>query len=432
VVDSLRARIEQMRALIGRHEQTIAELRDAHGEEIRKLLWQVRTSRRLAEALARYGRLNYTYIIVGWLPTRAVDSVTQRLKAISDDVLVESTRADRQDAEKTVPVALRNPGILHAFQQFVTIYARPRYDEIDPTLILTLTFPILFGAMFGDVGHGALLAVLGGVLASRRIRRLRSMGGLGLVITVCGLVSIVFGFLYGVVFGTDNVLPALWIRPIENIMQILIVAIGAGVVLLSLGFLLGMLNAWVARDWGRLVFGHSGIAGFVLYISLLGLAGGLLIPGFPVGFPVLAVSAGVSGVAVMFSDLLTNIVRKRRPLISGSPATYAVQAFFELFETLISLLSNSLSYVRVGAFAVAHAGLSAVVFILAAMVDAGRGPAYWVVVAAGNLFVVGFEGVIVGIQTLRLEYYEFFSKFLSGGGAQYAPLAPVSQSTSGE
>jgi len=118
-------------------------------------------------------------------------------------------------------------------------------------------------------------------------------------------------------------------------------------------------------------------------------------------------------------------VEGRRPLIEGGLATYAVQVVFELFEALISLLSNSLSYVRVGAFAVAHAGLSAVIFILAAMVSPARGVSYWVVVALGNLFVIGFEGMIVGIQTLRLEYYEFFSKFFTGGGARYVPLATL-------
>ncbi len=112
-------------------------------------------------------------------------------------------------------------------------------------------------------------------------------------------------------------------------------------------------------------------------------------------------------------------------MVQGSMGTYAVGAFFELFETLIGLLSNSLSYVRVGAFAVAHGGLSAVIFILAEMVSRGHGVGYWVVVALGNVFIIGFEGLVVGIQTLRLEYYEFFSKFFSGGGTRYEPLTPV-------
>jgi V/A-type H+-transporting ATPase subunit I len=111
-----------------------------------------------------------------------------------------------------------------------------------------------------------------------------------------------------------------------------------------------------------------------------------------------------------------------RPIVEGGIGTYAIQGFFELFETLISFLSNSLSYVRVGAFAVAHAGLSAMVFILADLVGPSRGAGYWIAIVVGNLFIVGFEGLIVGIQTMRLEYYEFFSKFFTGGGRPYKPL----------
>ena len=124
----------------------------------------------------------------------------------------------------------------------------------------------------------------------------------------------------------------------------------------------------------------------------------------------------------MFSEVLIHVVEKHRPLIDGGLGTYAIQAIVELFETLISMLSNSLSYVRIGAFAVAHGGLSAVIFILAGMVGSPHSVGYWIVVLIGQLFIVGFEGLIVGIQTMRLEYYEFFSKFFSGGGMRYKPL----------
>jgi V/A-type H+-transporting ATPase subunit I len=426
VIDSLRASVNQMRSQIAAHEGAIADLRSTHGGRLQDLLWRTRASKILADALTRYGRLKYTYIVVGWVPESGVTVVTERLKQVSENIMIEATISGRSDSAESVPVSLRNPGILGAFQQFVLNYGRPDYWEIDPTLIFTLTFPLLFGTMFGDVGHGAVLAVLGTMLASGRIRKLRSMSGLGIIVAASGLVSIVFGFLYGSIFGIEDLLPAIWIRPMDNIMQILTVAIVAGVVLLTLGFVIGILNKSKARDWGNLFFGHTGIAGFGLYLSLVGIGARALTPTFPIPYSVLAVTAGLSGLAVMFSELLTRIVEKHRPLISGGIVAYVVQAFFELFETLISLLSNSLSYVRVGAFAVAHGGLSAVVFILARMASPGGGIVYWLVVAAGNLFVIGFEGMIVGIQALRLEYYEFFSKFFSGGGAVYSPLAGFS------
>jgi V/A-type H+-transporting ATPase subunit I len=236
------------------------------------------------------------------------------------------------------------------------------------------------------------------------------------------LAAAVFGVLYGSVFGKENLLPALWIRPMDNIMQILLIAVGLGVVLLSTGFLLNIWNAWTARDWGRLFFDHNGVAGFVLYWSLIGVGAGAFIDNFPIPTTVFVVPAAGAAFVVMFSEVLKHLVEHHRPLIDGGPGTYAIQAIFELFETVISLLSNSLSYVRIGAFAVAHGGLSAVIFILADMAGSPRSVGYWLVILIGQLFIVGFEGLIVGIQTMRLEYYEFFSKFFSGGGLRFKPL----------
>jgi V/A-type H+-transporting ATPase subunit I len=319
-------------------------------------------------------------------------------------------------------VALNNPGIVGSFQLLTTTYAQPLYKEIDPTLLMTITFPLLFGAMFGDLGQGLVLAALGVLLTSRKVKMLRSMSGLGVIVIACGLAAAVFGILYGSFFGFEEVIHPVWMRPLTNILTILGIAIGAGIVLLSLGFILNIINAAIARDRGRLLFDHNGIAGLVLYWSLLGLAASIALKGFPIPTPVFTVLAIVSAVAVMFSEVFKHLVEGHRPLIEGGVGTYIVQAVVELFETLISFLSNSLSYVRVGAFAVAHGGLSAVIFILAALASPGHGIGYWIVVVIGNLFIIGFEGLIVSIQTMRLEYYEFFSKFFTGGGARYKPL----------
>ncbi|MGD8517641.1 MAG: V-type ATPase 116kDa subunit family protein [Anaerolineae bacterium] len=422
VISSLHTAIERARQHIADQKAAMTQLHEAHQRQLQALLWHVRTSRMLADAIAHYGRLRYTYLIVGWVPSSDLAVLSQRLKQASSEALIEANPSRRGGAKSNVPVALHNPGVLGAFQQLVTTYARPRYEEVDPTWLIALTFPLLFGAMFGDVGHGLVLALLGGLVASRRVRALRRLASLGTIIVVCGLAATLFGFLYGSVFGVENVLPALWIQPMDNIMQILTMSIGTGVILLSVGFLLGILNAWRTRDWGRLLFDHNGVAGFVLYWSLIGLVAGTLVGGFPIPPLVFVLPAVGAGLAVMFSEVLEHLVERRRPLTDDGLGTYAVQAVFELFETLISFLSNSLSYVRVGAFAVAHGGLSAVVFILAEMAGPGHGVGYWVVVAVGNVFIVGFEGLIVGIQTMRLEYYEFFSKFFTGGGVRFEPL----------
>jgi V/A-type H+-transporting ATPase subunit I len=411
-------------------------LREAHSQQLQSLLWQVRTSRLLTDAMARFGKLQYTYLIVGWVPSTRLDGLGRKLKQISSGIVIESSPTkQRGETGHEVPVALRNPGLLGAFQTLVTTYARPGYEEIDPTVLMTVTFPLLFGAMFGDVGHGLLLAALGWLLAAKRIRALKSMSNLGAIIVACGASAVVFGFLYGSLFGSEEFFHglfgfgALWIEPLKQINLILGVAIGGGVIILSLGYLLNIYNAWRARDWGRLLFDHHGFAGLAFYWSLLGTGASMLLPAFPVPASICISLAILAALAIMFSEFLKRLTNGERPLVEGGPFTYLIQAAVELFENLISSLSNTVSYVRVGAFAVAHGGLSAVIFILADLLKGSQGvigvSTYWIVVALGNLFIVGFEGLIVGIQTMRLEYYEFFSKFFEGGGMSYDPLVPL-------
>jgi len=210
-------------------------------------------------------------------------------------------------------------------------------------------------------------------------------------------------------------------------MDILMVTIAIGVGLLSLGMVCNVVNAALTRRWGRMLFDHNGLAGLAFYWSLIGLAAGAFVGGLPVSPILLAALAAVSGLVMTFSEVLEHLVEGHRPLVEGGLSTYLIQTPIELFETVIGFLSNTLSYVRMGAFAVAHGALSMVVFIVAEIISPAHGVGYWVVVVLGNLFVIGFEGLIVGIQTLRLEYYEFFSKFFSGGGLRYCPLTLISR-----
>lgn len=421
VIAALGTEISKVREEMAALEQALSRAAAKYKAELTSLAAEIHASRVLSDAIARFGRLRHTYIVVGWVPTDELAALTQRIKQASNEALIESVPANRSGDRANVPVALQDSKWLKPFQMLVTTYARPRYSELDPTWLIAFSFPLLFGAMFGDVGHGALLAALGILISSRRVKLLNSLGSLGGLITACGAVSIIFGFLYGSVFGFEDILNAMWLRPGKDPLQILMVAIGAGVVLLTLGFLIGLFNLVVSRDWAHLLFGHTGIAGIVLYWSLIGL-GAASTHVLHVPPTVFAGVALIAGLTIMFSELLIRLVEHERPLIEGGIGTYAIQAPMELFETLISFVSNSLSYVRVGAFAIAHVVLSSVVFLLAALVSPGHGIGYWVVVALGTVFIVGYEGLIVGIQAMRLSYYEFFSKFFTGGGMRFEPL----------
>jgi V/A-type H+-transporting ATPase subunit I len=436
---SVKAATEQ----IGQHKIKINQLRERYEKDLRDLLWRTRTSRLMADVMAHYGKLNYTYLIVGWVPSSKEKKLEASLRQVSKSIIIDSRASKRTGhANQHIPVSMRNPGFLNSFELVITTYARPRYEEIDPTILIAVTFPLLFGAMFGDVGHGLILALFGWLLASKIVPALRGGARLGWVIIACGLSATVFGFLYGSIFGFEDVLPNspffkqfVWLQPLHNPIQILGIAIGVGIFLLIAGILLNLYNAWRARDWGRLLFDSNGLFGLILYLSfliLVGQAAGKLFakitifPGYAIVLAGVGMVVGILA-AVIFSEPLKHWIEGHHPLIEGGGVMFAVQSGAELLEKFISMFSNTMSYVRVGAFAVAHGGFCLAIFIVAKLFSGGHdgGIIYWAIVVFGNIFLAFLEGFIVGIQTMRLHYYEFFSKFFTGGGANYEPLAPL-------
>ena len=433
----LRKEIELSKQKISGLEADLVRLGDTHKTELKKLLWDVHMSRVMADAIVRFGQLRHTYVVVGWVPTAALEDLASRLKEASREILIETMRTSRSGHHANVPVALTQSKWLKPIQMLVGTYGHPSYGELDPTLLMAFTFPLLYGAMFGDLGQGLVLLILG-FLAHNKIF-LKGMQSLGLLFVYCGASAAMFGYLYGSVFGFEGHLVEEYLHfhfvpvfsPIENILGILSIAIDVGIVILMFSFLLGMLNNIRSRDWAHLLFGHSGVAAFLFYICFLSVLGGFLgdtalapkiavaINSLPLPFTTLLI---VFGVFVMLGGFFRNMV-EGHTLIEGKGiggfAMFIVQSLMDLIETLISMLSNTLSFIRVGAFAVAHGGLSLAIFSLA-----GEEPdmGFWITILIGNLFIIGFEGLIVGIQTMRLHYYEILGKFFHGGGMQFEPL----------
>ncbi len=434
----LKQEIEATKKRISDLESSLAKMASAHKTELQQLLWDTHISRIMADAIVRFGQLRHTYVVVGWVPTAHLVELTEKLKNASNEILIESIPTTRSGHASHIPVALFNNKWLKPIQMLVGTYGHPSYSELDPTLLMAFTFPLLYGAMFGDLGQGLVMA-LAGFLMHKRIF-MKGMQSLGLLLVYCGLSAALFGFLYGSIFGFEGHLveeylhfhfEPTWMSPLHNILGILSIAIDAGIVILTIGFLLGMFNSLRSRDWAHLLFGHSGVAAFLFYLCFLALLGGFLgdtaiapkvavaIGNLPLPFTTLA---GVFALFVMFGGFFRNMV-EGHTLIEGKGIggfmMFLVTSFMDLFESVISMLSNTLSFVRVGAFAVAHGGLSLAIFSLA-----GEEPniGFWITILLGNIFIIGFEGLIVGIQTMRLHYYEILGKFFHGGGLQFEPL----------
>lgn len=420
ILTSLHYTIERTRERIVTYQDEVHILQETRIRRMRHLLWRLRVSLHLVQIISGFRKFKYTYLITGWVPESVTEKIKQCIADNSENAVVKLS-ALNQEERRHAPFFFKNPPVIHQFQQLVTTYSYPAYNELDPTLLMAVTFPLIFGVMFGDVGHGTLLLILGLLLISRRIKLLDNFSQMGGIVATCGGASLLFGALYGSVFGYEDILPALWLRPLANTEQILVATVIFGVITLSIGIIFNIVSCAQRQAWGRMLFSNTGLAGLLFFLSLVGLGASLISPTTIISLDILLPVLVVSASSITLAGVL-------EPLVEGHTFDRAavgmtlMEGFFELFESVISLMSNTLSFVRMGAFAVAHGALSLVIFILAELVSPGHGPGYWVVVVLGTLFIVGFEGMIVAIQTLRLEYYELFSKFFIGGGVRYSPM----------
>ena len=364
--------------------------------------------------------LHNFYILCGWMTQKDAADFQKEIERDSDTFCI--IEDDHNNIMSKPPTKMKNPGLFKPFEMYVEMYGLPSYNELDPTILIGITYSILFGFMFGDAGQG--LCLLTGGFLLYRFKKVRLAG----IISCCGVFSTIFGFLFGSVFGFEDIIDAVWLRPQEamvnlpfigklNTVFVVAVAIGMGIILMCM--VLNIINSARVHDTEKIYFDTNGVAGFVFYFALscviiLYMTGNTL-----PATAILVVMFLIPLLIMFFKEPLTAVVEKKSEKIEGGMGMFITQGIFELFEVLLSYFSNTLSFVRVGAFAVSHAAMMQVVLMLAGA-EAG-GSTNWAVVIGGNLFVCGMEGLIVGIQVLRLEYYELFSRFYRGSGRAFEP-----------
>lgn len=289
------------------------------------------------------------------------------------------------------PLLLQNPWWARPFEIFSRALGMPARHAADPSMLLALIVPLLFGYMFGDVGQGAVLIAAGWLLRGR-------VPVLGMLVAG-GLSAMLFGVIFGSFFGLHGIVPALWLTPLDDPLPVLAVPLAGGAVLLLLGLAINALEAYWRGKFRHWLVTDAGL--IAVYIGLLGAFA------HPAGVWIAAI--GAAGIVVGHVAL----TRRLRP---------ALAALGELVEKSLQLLINTLSFVRVGAFALAHAGLSAAIIALA---DAAATPAgHWTVMIVGNIVVIAVEALVVSVQTTRLVLFEFFTRFFVSKGREFRPLAP--------
>ena len=359
------------------------------------------------------------YILCGWMTKEDAEKLHKDLSKDADTFFV--LEDSKEHVTSIPPTKLKNIPLLRPFEMFVKMYGLPAYNEFDPTLLIAVTYSVFFGFMFGDVGQGLCLMIGGWLLY--HFKKMNLAG----ILSRCGFCSTIFGFLFGSFFGFEDVIPALWLHPktammqvpfVGNLNTVFVVAIGLGMLIILLTMVLNIYNSVKEHNTEKTWFDTNGVAGLVFYGALT-VTLALYMTGHALPAAIVLVVMFVIPLLVIFcKEPLTALVEKKSHLIEDSKVMFFVQGFFELFEVCLSYFSNTLSFVRVGAFAVSHAAMMEVVLMLAG-VEAGN--PNWAVVVLGNLFVCGMEGLIVGIQVLRLEYYELFSRFYRGTGRAFRP-----------
>ncbi|MBC8578203.1 MAG: V-type ATP synthase subunit I [Zhenhengia sp.] len=361
---------------------------------------------------------NNLFVLNAWVAKKDRRRIEEKIGDITDKFVVIVKDASELDKKIIPPTQLKNNCIFKPFETIVKLYGLPSYYEIDPTPFLGITFMLMFGIMFGDIGQG-LVYFLAGVMLYKKSE---VAGG---VLTRLGLSSIVFGFVYGSLFGLEHEqlpwLPHIVGSPLStvNIMPVLIAGVVFGIAVLSVSYIIGIINALRRGDIEAGVFGKNGIAGYIFFMGFVGTLVSLVqIIQVPIWVP-LGIMVLMLGVMIL-REPLTNMVTGNRPYIHGEVSSYFIESAFEGVETILGALSNGISFIRVGAFALNHAGLFMAFLVMSEMTDSLL--LKIIILLLGNILILTLEGLVVFIQGLRLQYYEMFSKYFSGDGHAYAPI----------
>jgi len=391
----------------------IQKLSEKYGARLLSLKETVRNAEdalKVEEAVFRTKKLVH---IVGYVPQRFLPELENHLKRFLEDRFI--LFPESQTVNEDPPTFLRNPRLIKPFEVITKLYGLPNYDEADPTPFMAVTFPLIFGLMFGDLGHGLIL-FFGGLLFSLIIKSPEEWRSFSKILTACGFGATLAGLLFGEAFGR-HVLAPLWMDPFENILTFLIFSLFIGVTQITSGFLLSMFNSIFRREYVEaftvslpkiILYGAA-----VYFLMKYGLNFNLWLSG-PIFYILAAFIFLFLGKPVAVSTMK-----------NGKFLQTLGERIFEGSELLLGLLSNTMSYSRILALLMTHWALLTATYAISSLISAFSPMGSiisLIIIVGGNIFVVAFEGLIVFIHTVRLHFYEWFSKFYEGTGTAFQPF----------
>lgn len=418
---------ERLAALLDqaqRVNQNIRDLAAAHETKLIQMRQRLDIELKLMHAREKFSRTWATMLITGWLPSEKVGCLRKKVDELTVGKVIFEVNDPAPTDEADPPTLMKNHWLIRPFELLIQNYSLPRYNEIEPTPIMALLFPILFGLMFGDVGHSGILLLAGIFLWIKFTGKARDAG---VIITFCGISGILFGIFYGSIFGLEklNGRDFGFFHPLENVQKLLLIAIVFGAAVITIGILLNIINRFRRHEFMEAWFDRFGVIGGLFYWSTLALAA-LGITKRQVPEYELIILIILPLIAIGLHKPIETYVRKLKGEKTGESVIIALfEGLLESFDTVLAYTANTLSFARVGAFALAHAALSIAIFELIKVVKELPGGAVWTVFifAGGTVLIIFLEGLIVVIQSLRLEYYEFLAKFYRGEGRKYEPFS---------
>lgn len=396
------------------------EFKEKYFTDVLALYYRYKIIEKIQELENHCAQSKKFMLFSAFVPQSKLKNLKNVIEKTSESAIVSFSSDTDISKSLKIPTKLKNNFILRPFEALVKMYSIPDYKEMDPTPFLAITYMLLFGMMFGDVGQG-LVFIIAGVLLSKKI------GDVSKIITRIGFSSVIFGFLYGSVFGMENILNAILLRPMEDINTILILAILIGIVLILISYFIGFYNLKKRKDMGNLFFDKNGISGFLFYISFLLIIFNLIFLKSHLTknqssiLTIISVAIMIVTSTLMFFKPKLNEKFKEKDSLEKCEKFSPVESGFEMFEMIMGFFSNTLSFIRVGAFAINHVGLFMAFHALGQMIGNSFGS--FLMILLGNIVILGLEGLIVFIQAIRLEYYELFSKYFKGEGIEYKPIS---------
>ncbi len=445
----LEARLSSADASLAESAQDRARLAEELAPTLQRLTESYLMASTIEALKAGLKATRSAYRLTGWVAADNVRTLVEELERLADGRVAVRTYepeevAKVREGREKVPVSLDHGAFVAGFERVVFSYGAPLYGTIDPTPFVALSFTILFGLMFGDVGQGFVLFLLGLLTARNRVKILARFSRFSAPLVSVGIASMVVGLLDGEVFANEDLLirPTRAItefltgRPVDRVLHLMpskgsmdklflffAFTVGVGAVINSVGLLINILNQAAMKKWDKALFAKTGLSGALLFWYALFLGTRMILGGSFAWFD--AVGLALPAAGIFFGPAIWRIVTGRRPVLEHGALVFVMEGFVELLESTSSYISNTVSFLRVGAFALSHAVLSFIVFTLSDMV-ASQAPggavfAFFVMVF-GNSVIILLEGMIVAIQVVRLQYYEFFSKFFTETGVEFSPF----------